>query len=286
MRTRALAVAAVDPMTLGVLRPPGDCGVDIARRRRSAAGRAARLRWTVVRVLLRDRGAPAPDAGADRGRDDRRGRAPRLRPRAADARAAHPPREGDPQHLHVAGAERARRRDLLGLARQARAGRAGRAARPAHRVRARAADRDRRRRGCCTTRRCCASSQSVSTRRSTAVLEACAADGIAAGYPLGREYPEHPDGLLVAITERRSKQDIDRLADSTRRAGRRARTCRGAREVGERCRRDASPSPRAPEVPTPSSASAATTIYRELRRGPARRGAAAVRRARDAARAS
>jgi glycine dehydrogenase subunit 1 len=50
------------------------------------------------------------------------------------------------------------------------------------------------------------------------VLDRCAADGVAAGYPLGREYPEHPDGLLVAITERRSREDIDRLADSLGRA--------------------------------------------------------------------
>jgi glycine dehydrogenase subunit 1 len=46
------------------------------------------------------------------------------------------------------------------------------------------------------------------------VLDLCAADGIAAGYPLGRDYPEHEDGLLVAITERRTREDIDRLADS------------------------------------------------------------------------
>jgi glycine dehydrogenase subunit 1 len=46
------------------------------------------------------------------------------------------------------------------------------------------------------------------------VLDLCAADGIAAGYPLGREYPDHEDGLLVAITERRTRDDIDRLADS------------------------------------------------------------------------
>ena len=35
-----------------------------------------------------------------------------------------------------------------------------------------------------------------------------------AGYPLAREYPEYEDGLLVAITERRSRDDIDRLADA------------------------------------------------------------------------
>ena len=47
-----------------------------------------------------------------------------------------------------------------------------------------------------------------------AVLERCAERGIAAGYPLGREYPEYDDGLLVAITERRSKAQIDDLADA------------------------------------------------------------------------
>jgi glycine dehydrogenase subunit 1 len=45
------------------------------------------------------------------------------------------------------------------------------------------------------------------------VLERCAAQGVAAGVPLGRDYPEHENGLLVAITERRSRADIDRLAE-------------------------------------------------------------------------
>ncbi|MGE3139995.1 MAG: aminomethyl-transferring glycine dehydrogenase subunit GcvPA [Thermoleophilia bacterium] len=51
-----------------------------------------------------------------------------------------------------------------------------------------------------------------------AVVERCAAEGVNAGYPLGRDYPEHADGLLVAITERRSRADIDRLADVLGRA--------------------------------------------------------------------
>jgi glycine dehydrogenase subunit 1 len=46
------------------------------------------------------------------------------------------------------------------------------------------------------------------------VLDRCAEDGIAAGYPLGREYPEYEQGLLVALTERTGKLEIDRLADS------------------------------------------------------------------------
>jgi glycine dehydrogenase subunit 1 len=51
-----------------------------------------------------------------------------------------------------------------------------------------------------------------------AVLDAVAADGIAAGYPLARDYPEHEDCVLVAVTERTSRADIDRLADSLGRA--------------------------------------------------------------------
>jgi glycine dehydrogenase subunit 1 len=39
------------------------------------------------------------------------------------------------------------------------------------------------------------------------VIERCAAEGVNPGYPL------EDDGLLVAITEQRSKADIDRLAD-------------------------------------------------------------------------
>jgi glycine dehydrogenase subunit 1 len=55
----------------------------------------------------------------------------------------------------------------------------------------------------------------ASTRR---VIERCAAERVAPGYSLARDYPEHPDGLLVAITEQRSRADIDRLADVLGRA--------------------------------------------------------------------
>jgi glycine dehydrogenase subunit 1 len=44
------------------------------------------------------------------------------------------------------------------------------------------------------------------------LFEAARAAGINPGYRLGRDYPEYEDGLLVAITERRTKDDIDRLA--------------------------------------------------------------------------
>jgi len=45
------------------------------------------------------------------------------------------------------------------------------------------------------------------------VLDRCAAAGINAGFALRPVYEEFPDGLLVAITEQRSRADIDRLAD-------------------------------------------------------------------------
>jgi glycine dehydrogenase subunit 1 len=36
--------------------------------------------------------------------------------------------------------------------------------------------------------------------------------GVNPGYPLGRDYPGFDDALLVAVTERRTVDDIDRLA--------------------------------------------------------------------------
>jgi glycine dehydrogenase subunit 1 len=46
------------------------------------------------------------------------------------------------------------------------------------------------------------------------VIRRCRAEGVNPGYPLGRDYPdEFADGLLVAITERRTRAEIDRLAD-------------------------------------------------------------------------
>jgi glycine dehydrogenase subunit 1 len=45
------------------------------------------------------------------------------------------------------------------------------------------------------------------------VIERCREAGVNPGYPLERDYPELADGLLVAITERRGREHIDRLAD-------------------------------------------------------------------------
>jgi glycine dehydrogenase subunit 1 len=44
------------------------------------------------------------------------------------------------------------------------------------------------------------------------VIARCIGRGVNPGYPLSHDYPEHADGLLVAITERRTRAEIDRLA--------------------------------------------------------------------------
>ena len=47
----------------------------------------------------------------------------------------------------------------------------------------------------------------------SAVVEKAASQNIFAGVPLGRWYPDLNDALLVAVTEKRTRDDIDRLAE-------------------------------------------------------------------------
>jgi glycine dehydrogenase len=122
----ALVTVAADLLALVVLRSPGKIGVDIV------VGSAQRF------------GVPpmfgGPHAGFLAVRDEHKRTLPgRLvgvlvdAACPADARAAHPPREGDEQHLHRAGAAGRHRRSLRGVPR-ARGARSHRAARtPAHR---------------------------------------------------------------------------------------------------------------------------------------------------------
>ena len=102
----ALVIAAVNPVALALVAPPGewgDGGADIAVRRRPALRRAAVLGRALRRVHGLPHGARAPDARAHRGpHRGHRGQA-RLHADAAGARAAHPARQGDLEHLHQPG---------------------------------------------------------------------------------------------------------------------------------------------------------------------------------------
>jgi len=50
-------------------------------------------------------------------------------------------------------------------------------------------------------------------RNANDAIRAARAQGVHAGYPLGRDYPGLDDALLVAVTERRTVEEIDRLAE-------------------------------------------------------------------------
>jgi glycine dehydrogenase subunit 1 len=61
-----------------------------------------------------------------------------------------------------------------------------------------------------------------------AVLERLADAGINGGYALGRDYEEYPGGLLIALTEQRTREQIDRFAEALGAAVAAERTTVGA----------------------------------------------------------
>jgi glycine dehydrogenase subunit 1 len=51
-------------------------------------------------------------------------------------------------------------------------------------------------------------------RNAREALARARAHGIYAGYPLGRDYAGLDDSLLIAVTEKRTVAEIDRLAEA------------------------------------------------------------------------
>ena len=267
----------------------------VARETRRAAGRAvrpadARRAAAARRVRRRHRGRRGPDARqpARLRRARRSASSPPRRRTCGGCRAGSPARRPTStaaaascsrcrRASSTSGARRRRTTSCtaqtlnalagvvyLSLARPPRDRRARRAAAAAHRLRARARWPRSTASSCCTSSRSCASSRCGSTRRSTSVIERCAAEGVNPGYPLGADYDEYGDGLLVAITEQRSRADIDRLAEVL-----------GAAVAAERPGGDGMSG-----AETPLQRDRAVTIFEKSVAGPPRVRRAGARRAR------
>jgi glycine dehydrogenase subunit 1 len=205
-RTGALLVCAADPLPLGILRPPGDFGVDVCVGEGQTLGNrldfggpsfgffAAQERF--IRKL------PGRIAGETRDVDGRRGFVLTLQ-----TREQHIRREKATHNICTAQALNA----LAGVVYLSWLGRRGVVElaelmlRRTHYAREKLG-LERINRGAVVRE------FAVRAPDLDALFERARAEGINPGYRLGRDYPEYDDGLLVAITERRTREDIDRLA--------------------------------------------------------------------------
>jgi glycine dehydrogenase subunit 1 len=209
----ALLVVAVDPMTLGVLKPPGEQGADIALGEGQPLGNRLDFGgpsfgfFCGTEELLRR--MPGRIAGETDDVDGRRGFVLALQ-----TREQHIRREKATHNICTAQALNA----LAATIHLAWLGREGFRELGELLVRRTAYARERLAsvpgvellHGAPVARELALRLDAPVDR----VLERCAERGIAAGYPLARDYPEHEDGLLVAITERRSRAQIDALAEA------------------------------------------------------------------------
>ena len=125
----ALACVAADLLALVLLKPPGEMGADVVVGTSQRFGVPIGFGGPHAAYMSVRSGLERALPGRLVGRLGRRRRQSRAAARAADARAAHPPREGDLEHLHRAGAAGRDGLDVRRLPR-ARGARADRAARP------------------------------------------------------------------------------------------------------------------------------------------------------------
>jgi glycine dehydrogenase subunit 1 len=209
----ALLVVAVDPMTLGVLKPPGECGADIALGEGQPLGNRLDFGGPSFGFFCGGeeliRRMPGRIAGETDDVDGRRGFVLALQ-----TREQHIRREKATHNICTAQALNA----LAATIHLAWLGREGFRELGELLVRRTAYARER-----LSSVPGAELLHEAPVAREFAlrldapvdrVLERCAERGIAAGYPLGREYPEHADGLLVAITERRTRAQIDALVET------------------------------------------------------------------------
>jgi glycine dehydrogenase subunit 1 len=208
----AVVVGSYDPIPLGILKPPGECGVDVAVGEGQPLGNRLDFGgpsfgfFAATEAYLRR--MPGRIAGETTDVDGRRGFVLTLQ-----TREQHIRREKATSNICTAQALNA----LAGVVYLAWLGRRGLVElgelllQRTHYARERLTALD----GVEALHeqpvvREFALSLDADVRR---VIDRCQDHGVNPGYALADDYPEHPGGLLVALTEQRSRADIDRLAE-------------------------------------------------------------------------
>jgi glycine cleavage system P protein (glycine dehydrogenase) subunit 1 len=208
----AVVIGSYDPIALGILKPPGEVGVDVAVGEGQSLGNRLDFGgpsfgfFAATEAYLRR--MPGRIAGETRDVDGRRGFVLTLQ-----TREQHIRREKATSNICTAQALNA----LAGVVYLAWLGRAGLVElgelllQRTHYARERLVALD----GVEALHeqpvvREFAVRLSAPVER---VIARCQDQGVNPGYALGRDYEELSGGLLVALTEQRSRADIDRLAD-------------------------------------------------------------------------
>ena len=208
----AIAIAACDPLPLALLKTPGECGVDIAVGEGQSLGNRLDFGgpsfgfFAATEALMRR--MPGRIAGETKDIDGKRGFVLTLQ-----TREQHIRREKATSNICTAQALNA----LAGVIYLSWLGRRGIVELVELMLQRTAYARDRLQNIDGVTQihdrpvvREFAVELDAPVRR---VIGRCQEQGINPGYALGRDYPEYENGLLVAITERRTRADIDRLVD-------------------------------------------------------------------------
>jgi glycine dehydrogenase subunit 1 len=211
-RTGALAVCACDPLSLGILRPPGELGVDVAVGEGQTLGNRLDYGGPSFGFFAATeehlRRIPGRIAGETVDVDGRRGFVLTLQ-----TREQHIRREKATSNICTAQALNA----LAGIVYLSWLGRRGLVELAELMLRRTAYAR-----GVLSALEGVEPLHSQPVVREFAlrldapvgaVIERCAAEGVNPGHPLGTDYPEHADALLVAITEQRTREHIDRLSE-------------------------------------------------------------------------
>jgi len=209
----ALTICSCDPLPLALLKPPGECGVDIAVGEGQSLGNRLDFGgpsfgfFATTEALMRR--MPGRIAGETRDVDGKRGFVLTLQ-----TREQHIRREKATSNICTAQALNA----LAGVIYLTWLGRRGIVELVELMVQRTAYARER----LGAIRGVSLLHEQPVVREFAIKLDApvaevigsCRLRGVNPGYQLERDYPELAGGLLVAITERRTKADIDRLADA------------------------------------------------------------------------